>query len=456
MADKATTSFFRRNGYRPDQTQAQCHAFCRERYPTSTIRELSSQGHCSYTLHLATDGQEKFIIQFRPENHAVDDEVARLARCVYKDLAPQIIRLGVVPLDYYSEEGENKVSSDLIAYYMSLIPGVPLSSSFPSLGYDQRRCLVEEFARVIHVSWLSRLEPGIDEIPKGRIGSSLGPRLEKLAVCLPVRLRGLAAKVSALLPQIESLPWVFTHGDLVLSNIMVSSSSSPTITPHNDHGKIKIEGMVDWAEAEYLPLGMALYFLEELLLVSSPSTTTTTTTFESPPPKGPNTNTRDTNTNTETYINNINNTDNPDNPDNTNNTPNTPNTNTDNTTNIPNKNTLNKNTNTNTKTNNPPAKQTKPKREYHPNAATLRAHFHKTLSTLIPITSPPLQTQIRISALAGILLWHGIAFDDGLLDRVVSDTDERDLDEVGLLDLILPFYSSSFLDLSCLDLLEDG
>jgi hypothetical protein len=171
--------------------------------------------------------------------------------------------------------------------------------------------------------------------------------------------------------------------------------SNPQTHPHTslhipDENKIKIKGLVDWAEAEYLPLGMALYFLEELLLLtpSSPSTPSPASSSTTP-----------------------------------------------------------------SNNNNPSSKQHN-KLKYHPSASNFRAHFWKTLSRLIPPLrdDPSFRKRVQIAGIAGILLWHGFAFDEGLLDRVVADDDERDGEEVGRLDLMLLSCSS---DLSCLDL-EDG
>ncbi|TKA55858.1 hypothetical protein B0A55_10369 [Friedmanniomyces simplex] len=52
---------------------------------------------------------------------------------------------------------------------------------------------------------------------------------------------------------LNELPVVLTHGDLVPSNIMVCAETW------------RIQGYVDWAEAEYLPYSLCFYGLEHLL-----------------------------------------------------------------------------------------------------------------------------------------------------------------------------------------------
>lgn len=87
----------------------------------------------------------------------------------------------------------------------------------------------------------------------GKVGSSLVSRLQLLSTSLPLGFRPIAKKLLEDVELVTSLPWVFTHGDLVAGNIMVDPV---------DGG---LTGLVDWAEAEYLPFGVCLYGLEEML-----------------------------------------------------------------------------------------------------------------------------------------------------------------------------------------------
>jgi hypothetical protein len=110
--------------------------------------------------------------------------------------------------------------------------------------------LVTSFAAFMAKSWHS-LPPS--PVPLGKVGISLVSRLQLLSTSLPFRFRPIAKKLLENVELVTSLPWVFTHGDLIAGNIMVD----PT-----DGG---LTGLVDWAEAEHLPFGVCLYGLEEML-----------------------------------------------------------------------------------------------------------------------------------------------------------------------------------------------
>ena len=51
---------------------------------------------------------------------------------------------------------------------------------------------------------------------------------------------------------------------------------------------------------------------------------------------------------------------------------------------------------------------------------------------------------VKLSRDLGVLLWHGIAFDDGAIDRVVQEG--RDIDEIHRLDAFLDLHEYSGLD----------
>lgn len=67
------------------------------------------------------------------------------------------------------------------------------------------------------------------------MGRSLRWRLEAMRERLPPRFRPVAADVLARLDEIETLPWVLTHGDLVPGNIIVEVA--PPEQPEEGGGK---------------------------------------------------------------------------------------------------------------------------------------------------------------------------------------------------------------------------
>ena len=88
----------------------------------------------------------------------------------------------------------------------------------------------------------------------GKVGSQISTKIQRLTTELPTpELRTVAEWAVTMMPLLDSLPVVLTHGDIVPSNIMV----------HPDSGMLR--GIVDWVEAEFLPFGINFYGLEYLL-----------------------------------------------------------------------------------------------------------------------------------------------------------------------------------------------
>ncbi len=208
------------------------------------------------------------------------------------------------------------------------------------------------YARLSGRSWHSRRPASDPSLPslKGRIGSSLGWRLELMGRDLPARFQPYVARIRGQLPQIEALPWVLTHGDVVPSNIMVQPAPDG----------LCLTGLLDWAEAEYLPLGVGLYGAEELL----GQTAVPWNGEGAYPPRG------------SRFV-------------------------------------------------------------YFDDASGLREALWRELEEAMPElrTDAALLATVQAARDLGILLWHGIAFDDGRLDRVVQEG--RDDEEIQRLDLFL-------------------
>lgn len=301
------TSFFARRNL-PSGTQDECDAFARAAFPSKTIRSAPFQGYCSYTLIVGDDQ----IVQFRPQVHGLDVEIVAAAHLIFGDLVPETKLLGSLE------------SVDLQVYHMKKLEGTALSDlrASGSVGPDWsfRRQMVKDFARLQARSW-HRRQPKEEVLDKRKVGSSLRWRLDMMQTRLPSRLRKFASRVNWKLQDIENLPWVMSHGDFLPANVLVCPNTGD------------IRGLLDWAEAEWLPFGIGIYGLEELL-----------------------------------------------------------------------------------------GQDVVGRFVYYPEARQLRILFwHELLLHIPELTGQPgLLDTIRHAQILGILLWHGIAFDDGRLDRVVE------------------------------------
>lgn len=225
----------------PASAREECDAFARDRFPGLDIRPVPFQGYCSYTVCAG----DAVIVQFRPAQHQLDVTLVTAARETFGSLVPATKSLGTV--------GGN----GLRAYALQRLAEPSLNefrareSRTGVVAAAQRRRMVQDFASFHATAWHAKAEA--DVIPKGRVGSSMRWRLELMASSVPRRIRRFVADLAAELPTIEALPWVLSHGDFLPSNILVSP----------DEGAMS--GLLDWAEAEYLPFGVGMYGLEELL-----------------------------------------------------------------------------------------------------------------------------------------------------------------------------------------------
>jgi hypothetical protein len=79
---------------------------------------------------------------------------------------------------------------------------------------------------------------------------------------LPDRFSSVLKEVWDAMDEIErGLPWVLTHGDLGVGNVLVDVNAALS----NGLREVRLKGLVDWAEGEWLPFGVGLYGLEEIL-----------------------------------------------------------------------------------------------------------------------------------------------------------------------------------------------
>jgi hypothetical protein len=76
---------------------------------------------------------------------------------------------------------------------------------------------------------------------------------------------------------------------------------------------------------------------------------------------------------------------------------------------------------------------------YHPDAEDLRGLFWAELKMHIPqLQQSHILEAVKLARDLGVLLWHGIAFDNGAIDRVVQEG--RDVDEIHRLDAFLDLH----------------
>ncbi|KAK8056651.1 hypothetical protein PG993_001878 [Apiospora rasikravindrae] len=237
------SSFFTRC-HLPIDARERCDDFVTARFPGLGTGPAPFQGYCSYTLFVG----DAAIVQFRPVEHSIDVEIVREACAVFGTLVPEVKLLGIMP------DNNNK----LRVYYMRRLTGLSLTDFRESLRRQteaakaHRRQTVRDFAQFHSQAWRHARTRG-QVGSKGRVGSSLRWRLGMMATSLPERFQRLVNRLMPALPDIEGLPWTLSHGDFLPSNIMVDPWTG------------QMSGLLDWAEAEWLPFGVGMYGLEELL-----------------------------------------------------------------------------------------------------------------------------------------------------------------------------------------------
>ncbi|KAH8815751.1 hypothetical protein F5884DRAFT_817987 [Xylogone sp. PMI_703] len=221
--------FFQRSSL-TSQDRLDCFKFIKQLHPEKAITPTKSQGYCSLTLLVGEDT----VIQFRPPKYSLDLNITAAAEGIYGSFVPTTKCIATLPSSGVSLK-------DLRA------------ECEPTMSQTANLC--RDFASFVSKAWRHRVEIP----PLGNIGRSIRHRLQLLNAELPPRFRGVAEKTLYELPRIKSLPWVLTHGDIMPSNLLVRPSTGG------------LSGLVDWAEAEYLPFGTCLYGLEEILGEMTPN-----------------------------------------------------------------------------------------------------------------------------------------------------------------------------------------
>ncbi|CAK3864838.1 Hypothetical predicted protein [Lecanosticta acicola] len=351
MAPDELPNFFARNGLSAQDLHA-CLAFARTRFPSPLpfpIEAIAKQGGCSFTLLLllaSHNGQQRekqqngVIVQFRMLRHALCWEMVCDAREIYGGFAPrgfwcESFDVGGGDDDDDDDDdgggGGRRGRRRMQGFGMSMISGSSLSDDgvWLEMGWKVRRVL-RGFARFFALGWRGSKE----KEKKGRVGRSILARLGCLEKGLPfpwLRQRASRTKRDVENGGLECLPVVLTHGDLIPSNVMIDPES------------LELLGLVDWAEAEYLPFGMGLYGVEHLLGKMSQS------------------------------------------------------------------------------------EEGEWRFEYRGEVSELREYFWSALRCEIPeLGERRIWRAMLLAREVGIFLWHGIAWDDGNLDRVVNPVDDQE------------------------------
>ncbi|KAK2742031.1 hypothetical protein CKAH01_01458 [Colletotrichum kahawae] len=252
---RKVAAFLARCGLSAEEAVPRMHDFARGMFPGCEVVVAPFQGYCSYTLLLVPLGEaerrdsgcevgkDERLVQFRPRKHGIDVGMCGEARKILGAAVgvPFVEELGVV-------EGE------LVGYVVERVGGVSLTElrrrHNDGLQVERRKRIVRDLAGMFADSWRGRRDAAA--VVKGKIGGSLRWRLDVMAQRLPREFRGVVGRVMRQMDEIDGLEWVVTHGDLVSDNIMVKEDGG-------------VVGLIDWAEAEWLPFGVGMYGLEEVL-----------------------------------------------------------------------------------------------------------------------------------------------------------------------------------------------
>ncbi|KZL84206.1 hypothetical protein CI238_11760 [Colletotrichum incanum] len=404
-------AFLARCGLRASAVAA-AHDFAGARFPGYEVAPAPFQGYCSYTLLIlpptpggrrrdsgvaADDGSSNgagggdsssngegsggsgkglpvgverggnLLVQFRPRRHGINVGICAEARGVFGGgTVPAVEDLGVLTGLETADAGRED-DGELCAYALERVGGVSLTQFrglSAALGMDSRACrrrVVADLAVVFADSWRGRRD-GRD-IVKGKVGGSLRWRLEVLAKGLPREFRGVVTRGMGELEEVEGLlPWVVTHGDLVPDNVLVHPPCEDGDGAKGWNGRRRREmreragglvGLIDWAEAEWLPFGVGMYGLEELLGEDVPA--------EDDSPESGTSNATTTTTTSGAGVTRF---------------------------------------------------------EYYPEANALRNLFWDEVGRVVG--DEEVIRRARLAQVLGVLLWRGIAFDDGALGRAVD------------------------------------
>jgi hypothetical protein len=328
-------AFFHRNGFDPS-TRSICDNFISDELHATLPSAAPKQGYCSYTVAI----DDSRIVQFRPRAFRLKESINTSARQVLGDLVPRTEYIAVIN-GILQKEKADQISDELHIYLLDRVSGTTFDElqTLNSKGTDLlpiTKRLLRDLGVVFARTYVDGTKASSRDTRKGKVGSSLAWRLQLLQDIESEEIRAVVDEVQENLDEITDLPWCLTHGDLVPANVMVDPSRG------------SLRGLIDWAEGEYLPFGLGLYGVEELLGSESNGAF-----------------------------------------------------------------------------------------QYHPQHGTLREvfwnSFQKTLDHQGVTIDSASWDRVLLARKLGILLWRGIAFEDGRIDRVVkADVDDSELRKLHL------------------------
>ncbi|KAK6860684.1 Protein kinase-like domain protein [Apiospora arundinis] len=228
--------FFRTRG--GSVTRSECDAKAAALADGEPVNPVSIQGSLSYTV--VAGPPQTHIVQFRAAQSKLHLTTLELAAAVHPKFFPACTYQGQMGCD----------ASALHVYIMDKREGL---CYFKTRDTSAEGCLVRFFAE----AWKQpqQVTPAV----ASKMQQDIDNDLHRLAESLPAPCLATVLQVRDALPSVFThLPFVLTHGDISESNILVDP----------DDGRIT--GIIDWAEAEVSPFGLALWGLEPILGYMNP------------------------------------------------------------------------------------------------------------------------------------------------------------------------------------------
>ncbi|KAK8064451.1 hypothetical protein PG994_007089 [Apiospora phragmitis] len=212
------------------------------------VTPVPIQGQSSYTVVAGPPGQAR-IVQFRAARSKLDMAIVELAAAVHPDFVPWC--------RYHGPIGDAASSTPLHVYVIEKREGLcsfecrdSSVKGAPAFAARQFQT-VRDFARQVSLP-----TPRMQVAPAAaeKMRQDLDGDLARLAQALPARFQATVQQARTGLPAVFALlPFALTHGDLYEGNILVDKADG------------RITGIIDWAEAEVAPFGLALWGLESVL-----------------------------------------------------------------------------------------------------------------------------------------------------------------------------------------------